>query len=79
MFIVLPFDMHWKSTVSSYSNQYFNALSVEMKVAVISGTDVSLKLKMYGLKPQIKPSTVFACIFMLCLWGMGGWVNISVK
>lgn len=70
--IVLPFDMHWKSTVSSYSNQYFSALSVEMKVAVISGTDVSLKLKMYGLKPQNQPSTVFACIFMFCL-GDGWW------
>lgn len=50
-----------------------------MKVAVISGTDVSLKLKMYGLKPQIKPSTVFTCIFMFIWRGVDGGVNIAVK
>lgn len=47
------FDMHWKLPASFYSNQYLSALSVEMKVTMMSETDVSLECEDIGVKPQI--------------------------
>lgn len=73
VFIVLLFDIHRK-TAASYSNQYLNALSVEMKVTVISRADVSLQCENGGVKTTSSTEySVFACIFQ------DGWVQMFVK